>query len=517
MSGRRAAWAIAFALAFGLSFPFRAGELRFDLGPALGWVALLPLAWLLRGLTPGAGLLWASAAASGAFGVALWWIYIVVHVHGQAPLWAGVGAAALLSAALGLHVGVAGALFAWLAPRAGAFRLLLLPSVWVVLEKVRGTLVFGGFPWAGLGYAMHADGPMRELAAVAGVYGLSFALALAAALLAEGRLRSALALFALLHFGGFALGLSAEPEPGVEPLRIGIVQANIPQGEKWDAERAGAAFQAHLDLSEWAAASAELDLILWPETAIPVLLEVDPDARGALSALAERHHVAVVVGGLGIDRPSPGEEVRFFNSSFAIDPSGQFVDRYDKSRLVPFGEYVPARALFGFLDALATGLALSDLTPGFGPRTLGGIPALSGSRSAAPLICYEAIYPELVREAVRGGARLLMNLTNDAWYGRSSAPDQFLAIAAMRAAEHGIPMVRAANTGISAVVDPGGLVRESTPLFEPRALVARVPAPRAGLAPYTRFGDWVVWAGGGLILGIALATRLRRPAGSVGA
>jgi apolipoprotein N-acyltransferase len=506
----RAAWLAAFALAYGLAFPFRAGEVRFDLGIALGWVALAPLARGLRGLGPRAAFGRAFGAGSAAFAIALWWIYVVVCVHGHAAPLVGVLATALLAVVLGAHLGAAGALASWLEPRAGGLALWVWPAVFVVQEKLRGVLLFGGFPWAELGHAAHADPPLRELAALGGVYGLSFLLALAGSLLARGRLRAALGLCAAAHAAGILLGLAARPDPAAQPLRVGIVQASIPQGEKWDPARAGAAFAAHLELSGSAAASGPLDLVIWPETAVPVLLEADPGARAALHELARRERLPLLVGGIGIEGGAHERDLRFFNSVFAVDADGAFVDRYDKSKLVPFGEYVPLRGMLGFLDALATGLATTDVTQGDGARLLRGIAPLRGERAAAPLICYEAIYPELVRRAVLGGARLLLNLTNDAWYGRSSAPEQFLAIAAMRAAEHGVPMARAANTGISAVIDARGTVLESTPLFERRTLVAELPAPRAGLALYTRLGDWVVWASGVLIFGIALGAGGRR-------
>jgi apolipoprotein N-acyltransferase len=188
------------------------------------------------------------------------------------------------------------------------------------------------------------------------------------------------------------------------------------------------------------------------------------------------------------------------------------VDRYDKAHLVPFGEYVPA-----FLRPVATAIAggvagIGETTPGPGARRL----RIGGERDpdAAALICYEAIYPGLVRQAARDGARVLLNLTNDAWYGRTSAPHQFLAIAATRSAEHGLPMLRAANTGVSAIVGAGGVVLEETPLFEPTVLVADVPPGRAGPTPYTRFGDWVVWASWAILSvsgGMRLVGRARRP------
>jgi apolipoprotein N-acyltransferase len=194
-----------------------------------------------------------------------------------------------------------------------------------------------------------------------------------------------------------------------------------------------------------------------------------------------------------------------------VDPQRGVIDRYDKTRLVPFGEYVPMRGLLGFLSGVATGLAgVADVTPGERPRALvlGDAP---GARAApAALICYEVIYPVLVREAVRDGAGLLLNVTNDAWYGRTSAPHQFFAIAAMRSAEHGLPMLRVANTGVSGVVDAFGRPLEQTPIFERKTHVTTLPEGRGQPTLYTRLGDWIVWLSWAIVLGFGGVEIVRR-------
>jgi apolipoprotein N-acyltransferase len=177
---------------------------------------------------------------------------------------------------------------------------------------------------------------------------------------------------------------------------------------------------------------------------------------------------------------------------------------------VPFGEYVPLQDLFRLFRGLAAGMVEGAFVPGPRPRVLGGLESLGSGHAPAVLICYEVIYPSLVRRSVRDGARLLINITNDAWYGRTSAPHQFLAVAAMRSAEHGIPMIRAANTGVSGVVDASGTVGRETPIFERWALPVEIPAPRAGRTLYTRAGDWVVWASWIGLIGIGGRRIVRR-------
>ena len=512
LAGRvaRPLWGAAFALLLALAFPFRAGDVRFDAGLAAGWLALVPFAFLVSDLGPrrafAQGALWGSLGYAGV----LFWVYVVVTVHGHGAGWLGVAAVVLLSGYVGLHAGLAGALVAALRPAAGRAALLVLPAAWVVSEWLRSFDLFGGFPWAWLGYALHDDGPMLELAAYTGVFGLSFLLALFAALLAEGRWRTAVLGLVAAHLLGFVLRVAATlgPPPDAPPLRAGLVQADIPQGQKWDPELAAAHFEAHLELSRRFEADG-VDLILWPEASVSVFLENDASARAALAELARRQRAVVLIGGIGLTWLEGEPQPLFHNSVFAIDSEGALVDRYDKSHLVPFGEYVPMRGLLGFLEGVATGMAAGDVTPGLGPRRLRNL-ELGGDHAPAALICYEVIYPGLVRQAVRDGARVLLNVTNDAWYGRTSAPHQFLAIAAMRSAEHGLPMLRAANTGVSGVIDAGGVVLAQTPIFERIAFDAEVPPARDGPTLYTVLGDWVVWASAALLIGIGGIGVVRR-------
>ncbi len=259
----RPVWGALFALLLLLAFPFRAGEVRFDLGVVVGWLALVPLVWMLEGLRPGAAFKWTTLAATLAYAAILFWLFVVVRVHGHAPAWAGVGAPLLLGLVLGLHAGLAAALYAALVPRAGRASVLVLPAAWVVAEHLRGFDLFGGFPWAYLGYAVHADGPMVELAALGGVYGLSFLLTYVACLCARNRFVVALAIVAVAHALGYGQRVAHTGASGAEgAIRAALVQASIPQHEKWDAELARQAFEKHIATSRLAAAAGELDLIV---------------------------------------------------------------------------------------------------------------------------------------------------------------------------------------------------------------------------------------------------------------
>ncbi len=507
--------AAAFSLSIALAFPFRAAEVRFDVGWVAGWVVPVFFVGMLRGLQPRRAFRWATVAGTLGYAVVLYWIYVVAYVHGHAPPPVAVLAVIALALYVGVHVGLAGAAAAWAWERSTPWRLLVVPSAWVVAEHLRTFDLWSGFPWAFLGYALHDLTPARAVARVTGVYGLSFLLVLAGVLVwAPRRTRfGGLAGLAVVVLAMAVAGSVRPPQAEAPPrsLRVGIVQANIPQELKWDPEHAREAFEAHLAVSR-EAAEGGVDLIVWPEASVPVFLEVEANYQRAVSELAREIGAALVIGGVAVERAGRGRDLRFHNSVFLVTPDGRLANRYDKSRLVPFGEYVPFRTLLGFLSGLATGIASGDVTPGPGPRAI-EVESLGPDHALAPLICYEVIYPDLVRKAVRAEARVLVNVTNDAWYGRTSAPHQFLAIATMRSAEHGLPMVRAANTGISAIVDGEGAVVSATPIFERRALRGSLPRGRGGGTPYTRFGDWVVWASWGILAaagGQALVGRVQR-------
>ena len=392
----RLACAGAFAALYALAFPFRAGDLQFDAGLVFGWLALVPLALMLRGLPPGAAFLWATGSATIAFSGVLFWLYVVVAVHGGAHALVAVGVVLLMGLANGLHVGVAAALASSLAPHAGRARLLVLPAAWVVLEQLRGVAVFGGFPWAFPGHSAHANGPLRELAAIGGVYGLSLLLAIFAVLASERRWLPAFGLLLAAHLAGFALLLERlnDSPPGEGSRRVAVVQANIPQGLKWNPEYAAEAFRAHLEISRLAASAGDLDLIVWPEAAVPAFIELDDPYREALRELAVETGALLLIGGPAIEPAGRAGQYRFFNSVYVVTPAGELAERYDKAKLVPFGEYVPMRWLLGlFVEGVAQGLAFEDLTPGPGPRTLVEQPGFGADHALAPLICYEVIYP----------------------------------------------------------------------------------------------------------------------------
>jgi apolipoprotein N-acyltransferase len=288
-------------------------------------------------------------------------------------------------------------------------------------------------------------------------------------------------------------------------IRVGIVQGNVDQNIKWDPTRAEEIFERYLRLTNQAA-DAGARLVLWPESSTPFYFEYGEQSQ-VLRELARRRDIELLVGSDQYEQASPP---RIYNAAFLVKPDGTTGGVYRKVHLVPFGEYVPAKNLLFFAKPLVE--AVSDFAPGTAVNTL---PIRGGQLSTA--ICYEVVYPALIREGVINGSTLLTTITNDAWFGRSSAPSQHFAMAAMRAVEQGRYLVRAANTGISGVVDPYGQTVFASGLFVEGAWTAdvRLISERTF---YGVYGDWVVWLSLALTV-FALASTLtmaRRHDGTMG-
>jgi apolipoprotein N-acyltransferase len=449
--------AAGYAVVTFFSFPHPLGTRVVDAGLWLAWVGPALLLLALRGLPPASAARIGFLASLAAHSAILHWIYVVTVVYGHAPAVLG------WLAPVGLAVYVAGFGAAFGALQVPLRRLgAAFPFAVAALWTARGAGLAGMLPGPGRGPA-----PLRgPLAALVGV------------LVAHG------------------LGLSA-PDPEAsgsrETLRVAVLQGDIDQGVKWSREWVHRTLEIYEDLTRRAAGEGAL-LVVWPETAVPGALEADPTLRARLAALAVETDTALVVGGVGLDLDlEHGTRAsRFYDSAFAIDPAGGYGERYDKTHLVPFGEYVPLRDLLGlFVRAVATGIAQSDVTAGVAPRALTlHLPGGGVVRAGVP-ICFELLFPDLMRRFARDGAELQLAITNDAWYGRTGAPYQFLAITALRSAETRLWTARAANTGVSAFIDGRGRVRAQTRIFEPGYLVADVPRhpdPR-GASFYVRYGD----------------------------
>jgi apolipoprotein N-acyltransferase len=416
----------------------------------------------------------------------VYWTGATVSTFGGLPWIVAVPVAGLLVLYMSLFVAIASAASAVLIRRFGTSGMLLAPAAWVSAEYLRAYL-FGGFPWIPLGNAVVTLLPLAQLASIAGVYGLSWLLAtvhacFAVAAVRTGRTRvlavvAAIAMLSVTSLWGAARVSDARLTREGTPLRVALVQGNIPQEEKWNAARADDIYQRYLRMSREASA-AGAQFIIWPESATPFYFDEEPRDAEQLRELARDIRTPVL---FGTDEVERGSESRYFNSAFMLDSAGATAAVYRKMYLVPFGEYVPFRQLLFFVGPLVE--AVSAFSPGLRVTMM---PVEGHMVSTA--ICYEVVYPHLIRNGVLQGSELLTTITNDAWYGETSAPFQHWELAMMRAIEQGRYLARAANTGISGLVDPYGRVLAKTRLFETTTVVGDVRFLQERTL-YARIGD----------------------------
>ncbi len=363
-------------------------------------------------------------------------------------------------------------------------RILAFAAAWVAAELLRGIL-FTGFPWNLIGTVWAFGALPIQAAAWIGVHGLSLATLLMALAPLRGWRGAAGSLAALLLFAAFGLVRLLPQEPDPAPVALVLVQGNVAQEAKWREESRIPIFQRYIDLTAAGVQAARRDapdsriLVIWPETASPYLLANDP-AAARLATAPLPPGATLLAGSVRAEFAPDGRPTRVWNSLVALDAQGTVLDAYDKAHLVPFGEYTPLRGLL----PIRLVLSALDFTPGPGLRRidLPGLPGFGG------LICYEVIFPGAVTPAARPG--FLVNVTNDAWFGVSAGPYQHLAAARLRAVEEGLPLARAAQTGISAVFDARGREVERMGLAATGVVLA--PLPAAGSpTPFAILGLWM--------------------------
>ena len=440
--------------------------------------------------SPRSALLRGWAWGTGHFAVGSYWILEAFFVPPADYAVLGPPIVAGLAVLLGFFPGLAAGISRWLVERwphlNGRYRrLLVLALAWTAAEWLRGH-IFTGYPWNPLGHVWAFAAPLLQGAAVVGVYGLGLLTFLVLAAPAAGW-RASIAALAALVAAGFAGQWTMVPLPDDGPM-LRIVQPNTPQAEKWRRDMAGQQLARLVELSRQPGFD-KLAAVIWPETAPPLVIEPGSEA------LAIMAH-AVPPGGYlltGAARSTGRVEDGVWNSLLAVDRAGAIVAMYDKVHLVPLGEYIPFHRQLAPVSGL---IGRGSFEEGESHVTLD----LKGLPPFSPVICYEVIFPG----AVTGpGARprWLLNVTNDAWFGLSSGPFQHLTSARLRSIEEGLPMIRAANTGISAVIDAYGQVVASIGMAQEGVLDHRLPGARS-ITPYGRWGNWTTLALGMLLAGL---------------
>ena len=501
---RRGLMAITSGILIALSFP--TPGISF-----LAWGALIPLLVAMEGSTSRTAFRVGCTCGVTAYAIILYWLNIVFIRYGHLPWSVSIPVYLLLVFWLALFYGLSTSI-ARMGENVGIKAAFTLPVAWVAFDFIRSFL-FSGFAWAMLGHSQFRTLPLIQIADLGGVYGITLLIVLANVVLYRALravsgagvrypVKSALTLLALLVatlFYGFSQLQKNDTDASKKPMRVALIQGNIPQDVKWSPEFREKTVDTYERLTR-EAAKGGVDLIVWPESAVPFFFQDEPLQAERIRKLARETGAHLLLG-------SPAHELRngrntFLNSAFLLSPSGETIGRADKLHLVPLGEYVPLGNILTFINKLVVGIG--DFAPGEKAVALDAAGTKLGIQ-----ICYEVIFPELAREYVRAGARVLVAITNDAWFGRSSAPYQHLSISIFRAIETRTPLIRAANTGITAIVDKNGHISTMTGLFAEGYRTGEIE-PGSGQSLYLKIGDAPAWICLLLTAGVALLAWIKQ-------
>jgi apolipoprotein N-acyltransferase len=494
MDKKKWCWGILSGLLLTAAFP----KIGFSIA---GWFALVPLLMAVKDLSFGQAFRVGFAAGLAHFLTLLYWLLYTMQTYGGLPFYIALPVLFLLSAYMAVYIGFFAALMAkWTQNLSWGF-LAAVPVFWVSLEYLRGFL-FTGFPWSFLGYTQYSQLHIIQISDIFGVYGVSFLMALSSASFfwileitfdqkkSDNRLVSFGAAYPLIVFiiilagawtyGKWQVSSFDNNLSKISFRRITVVQGNIDQAIKWDPASQIESTEKYIHLS-LSAGKYHPDLVVWPETATPFYFLYDASlSKMVIDAVAGMGN-DFLIGSPSYTFDKNKEEIHYFNSAYLIDGDPRVIGKYDKVHLVPFGEYVPFKKWLPFLGKMVD--HVGDFKPGKKGETLSWKNEKLGVQ-----ICFEIIFPGLSRAMVQNGAGILINITNDAWFGKTSAPYQHFSMAVFRAVENRRSLVRAANTGISGFVDPVGRVLDRSPLFEDAVLTGNIPIYHK-TSFYTHYGD----------------------------
>ena len=461
------------------------------------WFALVPLLIAIRDATPRQGFLLAMMAGMVHYIGLLYWLVHTMHIYGYLPIYQSVAVLIIMATVLSIFWGC----FGWFATtKIDTFnQFWLLPTIWTALEYIR-TYFFTGFPWEFLGHSQYKQIWMIQIADLIGVYGISFLLVsinisifMCVASFLKYRWKrkyvkfrtiavsisaSGLMLTAIFYYGQYRINIVDQSLKKATKVNIALIQGNIDQSIKWDSSFQNYTIKRYNRLSH-SSLSTNPQLIVWPETAAPFYFAHDKKLTRKVMIGIKKAKTSFLIGSPSVTVKNG--EVRYYNSAYMINKHGTIVDKYDKVHLVPFGEYVPLKKYLSFVGKMVE--QVGDFQSG----KKGSI--IQWEKGDLGLqICYEIIFPDLSRAMVNNGAKLLVNITNDAWFGTTSAAYQHFGMAVFRAVENKRTLARSANTGISGFVDPTGRILATTPLYEEKVLTRSVPILKETTV-YTRYGD----------------------------
>ena len=478
----------------------------------LAWFALVPLFYSVEGRSLGQSFKLGFLTGLVAFLGILYWIIVAVHTYGNIPLILSGSILLLLVAYLSLFLGAFTLLTRFIQIRSGLQTILFTPVLWVTLEYLRSFLLTG-FPWASLGYSQYLNLPFIQMADLTGVYGPSAVILLVNATLYSvvhhGSRRTlpvrevvltVAVLLGVLIYGYLKMGVVGRQAIQNPPLKIGLVQGNIDQSIKWDESFQKETLKIYEKLS-YKVAEKKPDLIIWPETAAPFFFQEAREYQPFILDIPKKTNSYLLFGAPSYK--TRNGKVSHYNSAYLASPSGEVAGKYDKIHLVPFGEYVPLKDLLFFIGSLGEGIGnfkSGEEVVNFSlPQGKFGV-----------LICFEIIFPDLCRRFVKKGANFLVTLTNDAWFGRTSAPYQHFAMVAFRAVENRVFVARAANTGITGIIDPTGKILKKGAIFAEEAMSGTIRLSNQKTF-YTLHGDLFAWICSAFFILLSAKTLFLRP------
>jgi apolipoprotein N-acyltransferase len=470
-----------------LSFP------NFDI-EFLAWFALVPLLYSIEGKGLYHSFMIGLLTGIVSFLGILYWIIVAVHTYGNVPLIISGFILLLLVVYLSLFIGAFTFLTRLIQIRSGLETIFFTPVLWVTLEYLRSFLLTG-FPWANLGYSQYLNLPFIQMADITGVYGLSFVIVLANATLFwvlhqwskktfpfKEAILTAIVVLGSLIYGYMKMEAIHRQMIQNPPLKIGLVQGNIDQSIKWDESFQKETLKIYDKLS-LRVSEEKPDLIIWPETATPFFFQDAKEYQPFVLDVPKKTNAFLLFG-----TPSykiQKGKVNHYNSAYLLSPSGELAGKYDKIHLVPFGEYIPMQDLLFFLGSLGEGIG--DFKSG---KEIYNFSLPQGQFGV--LICFEIIFPDLCRRFVKKGANFLVTMTNDAWFGKTSAPYQHFSMATFRAVENRVFVARAANTGITGFIDPRGKILKQGGIFTEEAMNGMIRLSKDKTF-YTLYGDVLAW------------------------
>lgn len=490
-----------------------------DLG-FLAWIALVPLIIAMRDARLSRVFLLTFLTGIVAYSGSLYWLYRAMHYYGKLSPALSVVTLVLLVIILSIYMALASLSARFIHSRWRGELMAWLPVCWVAVEFCRNYVPMNGFPWSNVAMSQWSSLYTIQIIDVVGVYGLMFLIIWVNAFIAELVLRisgqrvrmlipkaiaTAVLVAVTLVYGYVRLGAVTAVEENERVIKVGMIQPNILQEDKWAKDKVVDNLHK-LRLATRKLRDAAVDLVIWPEASFPFTLSTDEkalDPRALGFDKEELSEYPFVMFGVITERP----DEQYYNSALLFDAKGVKRGQYHKAHLVPFGEYVPYERVLFFARKLAEPIGKFRAGDSFEPL-------MNGEVKIGPLICYEDIFPEISRKLTAAGAHFLANITNDAWYGVSSAPYQHMALSVFRAVENRRYVLRSTNTGVSAVIAPSGKLDMVSGIFEEALIVAPVRLLEKKTI-YTRLGDWFAWAciaytAFGLIMAIVMKYRGRR-------